>query len=230
MILNEKNLQVKKIKRNKMFGLCANKNFVKNSVVFEIKFTLNKAHGGKVVPFVESYESYCDDRGFGITPNYSFCPNDTHPLYWLNHSCNPNLGIMSFGKIYWEKTAFSLKFYAMRNISKDEFLTFDYAGFTTQRDNKSCDPYTLLCFCEEISCRKNITAFHNEPKNIQDKLINQKNVLAFILMDSLFSGNSNIELIKVLPKLQFLYAIFSQYLFDVTLLIYTALFPAKKSC
>ncbi len=58
---------------------------------------------------------------------------------YLNHSCRPNVGVK--GNL----------FVAMRNILKDEELTFDYA----MTDN---DPGIYFkCRCQEKNCRKFIT-------------------------------------------------------------------------
>ena len=57
----------------------------------------------------------------------------------LNHSCEPNLGLQG-----------QIAFVAMRDISADEELTFDYA----MTDDES---YEMECNCGAPDCRRVIT-------------------------------------------------------------------------
>ena len=62
----------------------------------------------------------------------------------FNHSCNPNAGCK--GTIF---------LVAMRNIRKDEEVTFDYAMVLHR--TRGCTPYRLACDCGQDTCRKSIT-------------------------------------------------------------------------
>ncbi len=57
----------------------------------------------------------------------------------LNHSCEPNLGLQG-----------QIVFVALRDIAKDEELTFDYA----MTDD---EPYEMVCKCGAPNCRGVIT-------------------------------------------------------------------------
>ena len=57
----------------------------------------------------------------------------------LNHSCEPNLGVQG-----------QIVFVALRDIARDEELTFDYA----MTDD---EPYEMECICRAPNCRKLIT-------------------------------------------------------------------------
>ncbi len=70
---------------------------------------------------------------------------------YLNHSCGPNAGIKG-----------SLRFVAMRDIRKNEEITFDYAM------SESSD-YRFDCKCGKKTCRKIITGDDWKLKNIQNK-------------------------------------------------------------
>ncbi len=69
----------------------------------------------------------------------------------INHSCDPNLGIDG-----------NVKFVAMRDIRKDEELTFDYAM------SESSD-YKMECHCRNKNCRKLITGNDWKLEDIQKK-------------------------------------------------------------
>ncbi len=57
----------------------------------------------------------------------------------LNHSCEPNLGVQG-----------QIVFVALRDIVKDEELTFDYA----MTDD---EPYEMRCICRAPTCRGIVT-------------------------------------------------------------------------
>ena len=69
----------------------------------------------------------------------------------LNHSCEPNLGVQG-----------QIVFVALRDILKDEELTFDYA----MTDD---EPYAMNCNCGAPSCRGAISARDWMKKEIQQK-------------------------------------------------------------
>ena len=70
----------------------------------------------------------------------------------LNHSCEPNLGLQG-----------QIVFVALRDISKDEELTFDYA----MTDD---DPHDAMqCNCGASSCRGTVTGRDWKRKDLQRK-------------------------------------------------------------
>ena len=73
------------------------------------------------------------------------------PAVRTNHSCDPNAGIM--------RDVFLV---AMRNIKKDEEITFDYSVITA-------DNWELECKCGSLSCRKIIGNYTDLPDEIKKK-------------------------------------------------------------
>lgn len=72
-------------------------------------------------------------------------PNDydnMEALFYLNHSCDPNLARMG-----------SLVYVTKKNIQPGEELLIDYAPFVTGFRN-----WTLECECKSSNCRKIITS------------------------------------------------------------------------
>lgn len=70
---------------------------------------------------------------------------------YINYSCEPNCGIKN-----------KFKFVAIRDISKDEEITFDYE-MTEDSDWK------MECKCGSQSCRKIIGAHKNMPELVKEK-------------------------------------------------------------
>ena len=69
----------------------------------------------------------------------------------LNHSCEPNVGVQG-----------QIVFIALRDIAKDEELTFDYA----MTDD---EPYEMRCNCGTTSCRGVVTGLDWMKKGVQQK-------------------------------------------------------------
>lgn len=74
------------------------------------------------------------------------------PANYLNHSCNPNLGVR--GK---------LLFVALKNIKKGEEITVDYS--ITEADTF----WYMKCLCESKECRKIIKSIQSLPQKTFDK-------------------------------------------------------------
>jgi len=101
--------------------------------------------GGKVIRAVD------EDGDYGIQIDENFVINaldkETQELegaFFFNHSCSPNAGIK--GQIF---------LVAMRDIVKDEEVTFDYAICLHRVDG--LPPYRLKCLCGADNCRTIIT-------------------------------------------------------------------------
>lgn len=84
----------------------------------------------------------------GIDKHTEFQP----PVCFLNHSCDPNLGVR-------DNDYGGYDFLALRNIKKDEELNFDYE--TTEYISIS----VKNCFCGAKNCRKKIKGYKFLEKN-----------------------------------------------------------------
>lgn len=73
------------------------------------------------------------------------------PEVRTNHSCDPNAGI--------RKDVFLV---AMRDIGKDEEITFDYSTITA-------DDWEMACQCVSPSCRKIIGDYRKLPVEVKQK-------------------------------------------------------------
>lgn len=86
---------------------------------------------------------------------------------FVNHSCNPNSGIIVTGK--------KVVLIAIKNIQRNEEITFDYS--TTMDE----DDWEMDCNCGSKYCRKKIKDFKHLSKKIQEKYIRLGIVPNFIL-------------------------------------------------
>jgi hypothetical protein len=73
------------------------------------------------------------------------------PGAYTNHSCGPNAGIRR-----------DVLLVAMRDIKKDEEITFDYSMITA-------DGWTLECLCGSPSCRKIVGNYKDLPDELKRK-------------------------------------------------------------
>ena len=73
------------------------------------------------------------------------------PAVRTNHSCEPNAGI--------QKDVYLV---AMRDIKKDEEVTFDYSMITA-------DDWVLECACGTNSCRKIVGNYRDLPDTLKQK-------------------------------------------------------------
>lgn len=71
------------------------------------------------------------------------------PAVRTNHSCEPNAGIRN-----------DIYLIAMRDIKKDEEVTFDYSMITA-------DEWDIECACGTKSCRKLIGKYKNLPDSLK---------------------------------------------------------------
>ncbi len=78
----------------------------------------------------------------------------------VNHSCEPNCGI------HVNKSG-AHDFIAIKKISPEEEITFDYA-----MRNYNIDYFPMQCMCGSDQCRKNITGWKYLPDNIKAKYKN----------------------------------------------------------
>lgn len=89
------------------------------------------------------------DHLFNVGVDEYIIPRE--PAVRTNHSCDPNAGIVR-----------DVFLAAMRNIKKDEEITFDYSVITA-------DNWKLECKCGSASCRKVIGNYIDLPKELKKK-------------------------------------------------------------
>jgi len=112
-------------------GLFTKNRIMKDAVLFTVT--------GKTVR-VSYDDDIEEDRWFGIDRETWIIVYSKNPMYYMNHSCNPNCAIVNRTQVI-----------TLREIEVDEELTFDYS--TTEED-----PYwEMPCNCGYEFCRKLIT-------------------------------------------------------------------------
>ena len=135
-------MKLYKIKKSKIDknGLYANQNIKKGTKIIEYK--------GKIISVKESERNPKFDNGKAI---YLFNINKKYDLdgdfkfntaRLINHSCEPNCEVFGSG--------FKIWIYAMKNIRKDEELSYDY-GFNYDEDYKA-----YPCKCGAKNCARYI--------------------------------------------------------------------------
>ena len=88
----------------------------------------------------------------------------TPPGRYLNHSCDPNAGILDGRMLI-----------ALRPIVPGEEIRFDYS--TTMRE----DHWTMECRCGEYLCRRVVLDFHHLPPITQNRYLQLGIVQRFIV-------------------------------------------------
>lgn len=136
------------VKESKLHGkgLFASKDIKKKETIFLIK--------GQEVNFLITDKKYADKIDFdifGIAKNRWIDPKNNSWLYF-NHSCNPDTGIKGRVTIV-----------AIRDIKKDEELTFDYSL------NEADIFWNFKCNCEGKDCRKVIKSIQFLPREVFKK-------------------------------------------------------------
>ena len=112
-------------------GVYAQRPFLRGEFVFGAT--------GAVIPFQTRYSLQIDwDSHLDAHP----------PARYLNHSCEPNLGVKTNAQGLPD-------FYALRDIAKDEEVRYDYA-MTEYRHYERSRPewdFDLTCYCGAPTCR-----------------------------------------------------------------------------
>ena len=88
------------------------------------------------------------------------------PGLFLNHSCNPNAGILR-----------GCTLIALADVEKDEEIRFDYS--TTMDDGM----WTMACKCGHDACRGLIVDFRDLPDDVQTHYINRGVVPNYLVYD-----------------------------------------------
>ncbi len=89
-----------------------------------------------------------------------------HPGVWLNHSCEPNAGVVDDTVLI-----------ALRDIGQGEEITFDYS--TTMSEQLE----TMQCLCGNAACRQVIGDFHDLPHSLKDRYLAARLVQGFIVVE-----------------------------------------------
>lgn len=107
--------------------------------------------GGSIIKIdeIDNLPEELTDLPMQIEERFVICsvksgkPEDTD---FFNHSCEPNSGIK--GQIF---------LVAIKNIKKDEEVTFDYAMVLSESIESDIVDSPMECKCGDKNCRKNIT-------------------------------------------------------------------------
>lgn len=122
-------------------GLFASKRIGKDETIFHVRGhkTIKHRYTKKFSPTGPNWIAVDDEKWL--------VPFDNNPWPYVNHSCNPNAGYRG-----------TLGIIAMKNISKGEEITIDYA--ITEGD-----PFWhMVCHCGTKQCRKRILSAVLEPE------------------------------------------------------------------
>ncbi len=146
--MQNKNNQYKKVYLGKSKiagkGIFANRIIKKNETIFSFS--------GKAVKHSYGPNYQVGSKWLGIGKCVWLNISKNNPGLFINHSCNPNAGFKGTRILV-----------AMKNIKKDEEVTFDYS--ITEHD-----PYwKMKCTCGEKNCRKLIRSAKFLPKNLFKK-------------------------------------------------------------
>ena len=131
-------MRLYKIKKSKIDrnGLYANRDIKKGTKILEYK--------GKIISVKKSEENpkFDNDKAiylFNINKRYDLDGDfKFNTARLINHSCNPNCEVLGVGLKVWV--------YAMKNIKKDDELSYDY-GFSFDEDFRK-----YPCKCRSKNC------------------------------------------------------------------------------
>lgn len=115
--------------------------------------TISEFRGPRIkIPNLNDYPPEVVDHLFNVgTDEYLLAQE---PEVRTNHSCDPNAGIRKERLLV-----------AMRDIEKDEEITFDYSMIMA-------DEWEMDCLCGSPLCRKRIGKYQNLPDALKEKYKN----------------------------------------------------------
>jgi len=126
-------------------GLFAKKNIRKDEVIFIVKGKIKKG------PYSRKFFK-TGPNWLSIEEKKWLSPSNNCPWRYINHSCNPNVGLK--GKV---------TVVAMKNIKESEQLMIDYS--ITEND-----PYwKMKCMCGQKNCRKIIRSYRYLSPKLKNK-------------------------------------------------------------
>jgi SET domain-containing protein len=125
-------------------GLFAKKKIHRGEILFVAK--------GRIISHRYDRHHHIGPRWIAMAPRKWLSPYRDNPLWYLNHSCSPNVGRRGLRTMV-----------AMKTIQKDEEITLDYS--TTEED-----PYwRMQCHCHHENCRETIRAIQFLPEKLFKK-------------------------------------------------------------
>lgn len=143
-----------KIKKSKTHGkgLFADKDMQQGRLIFSVDISkLPRIKPNERLSEEEEFHVDYVGRGQYVVGNHSYV--------YINHSCDPNVLIK-------HETIARSKFYAMRDIKKNEQLTYDYGVNAMDQIDKEL--WTTKCKCGSKNCRGVLsTCFLRQPIEIQ---------------------------------------------------------------
>lgn len=126
-------------------GVFSKKDIKKGEIIFILKGVLHKCR------ITTKKEAMKNPNMMGVGENTWIHP--TSPGVFINHSCDPNAGIKG-----------SVTFVALKNIKKNEEITFDYS---ISEDS----PWEMKCNCGSLNCRRIIRGIKFLPKDVYLKYL-----------------------------------------------------------
>lgn len=149
-MFNYKNIGVEKTRNG--YGIFAKKDFSKGEEIFEINGKLMTLYEDEII------DKKIRDNAFRFSKDKYISPQGEIGDF-LNHSCNPNSGII--------KTGSKLFLIAVRNIKRGEEITMDYSTIIADDDI-----WEMNCNCGEKECRSTIKNFGALSKKLKEKYLN----------------------------------------------------------
>ena len=145
-------------------GAFASRNFKKGEKIIDFN--------GPRVPYKQMPSPYSevDDHYVQIGKKLFMGPSGGIDDY-VNHSCDPNSGLIIKGK--------KVFLIAIRNIKKGEEIVWDYS--TTMYEAEFPDKWEMDCDCGSPKCRKRIVDFKDLPERLQQKYIKAGVVPGYII-------------------------------------------------
>ncbi|MBI4992778.1 MAG: SET domain-containing protein-lysine N-methyltransferase [Candidatus Magasanikbacteria bacterium] len=126
-------------------GIFSNKNFKKGEVIFTVH--------GPIVKYSKDPDWRIGEDWLQISQNAWKIPYRDNPWIFINHSCQPNVGLKGTSTVV-----------AIRSIYKNEEIVIDYSW--TEASEKG---WHMICHCGAPNCRKLIQSVQFLPVNIFKK-------------------------------------------------------------
>lgn len=160
-------------------GIFATKFWPEGEVIMRLDWQDKVA--GRLIAW-EDTEAQHQERVTAIAPGWYYYPTKDHPFWYLNHSCDPNLGYRNWGA--YEDDS-SIPLVSIRPIYPGEQILIDYSTMTTDNDGEEENvPWTMACLCKASNCRRELTDFIHLPQKLQQSVLASGGVPAFILNES----------------------------------------------
>lgn len=138
---------VKNTCQGRGFGVYAAKDVRQGEVILE--------SWGKIIPFQTEHS---------VQIGWDLHLEVELPVRYLNHSCEPNLGVKTNGQGFPD-------FIALRDIPKDAELTYDYAmtEYTHYKRPRPELEFDLTCKCGAPGCRGKLGYYSELPDHLKEK-------------------------------------------------------------